>query len=396
MENVDFYQILGVSKDATEDNIRKAYRKCAAQWHPDKFASKSDAEKKEAEEHFKQIGAAYECLKDPEKRAAYDQFGVEGLRGGMNSGGDGFQNLNEFLKRHFAGFGFGFGNDEDGFNPFGGFHFSFTDRNGRSSQRKAPSNTEPEDGRSYRLKAQVSLNDAIFGNDFTFEMKVQDECPECHGHKCAGYEKCPTCGGSGMSTQRRGMMVIQSTCSQCGGSGFTMKDPCKKCHGSGRVDMKRELKVKIPVGIANGEILRIKGQGDVGLNGGSNGDVFVTLEIGKSNGIFTRRGDRSLDLEVDCYIPPALGTLGGDWFALKPNGTEKITIKPNTMDGSVIELKNCGIDRKGSLFAKIVYDTVDYDQLSEGDKKILKEQLIFNDPKKMLGMQKQLAAMKSW
>ena len=389
MENVDFYKILGVSKDATEDDIRKAYRKCAAQWHPDKFASKSDAEKKEAEAKFKQIGAAYECLKDPEKRAIYDQHGVEGLRGGMGSGGEAFTNLNEFLKRHFSGFGFGFGGDDEGFNPFGGFHFSFTDRNGHA-QRQPPSNAEPEDGRTYRLKVPLSLSDAIYGTDLTFKMSVKDKCPDCYGRKCAGYEKCSACGGTGMSSQRRGMMLIQSTCEKCGGSGFAMKDPCKKCSGTGRVDAKREIKLKIPVGIANGETLRVRGQGDAGINGGVNGDVLITVAVEKSNGLFTRRGDKSPDLEVDCYIPPAMGVVGGEWFAIKPDGTEKLTIKPNTLNGTVVELKNCGIGGKGSLFAKIVYDTLDYDMLNDREKKILKDQLTLNDPHKMLRLRQQL------
>ena len=388
MENVDFYKILGVSKNATDEEIKKSYRKLAAQYHPDKQVGKTDAEKKAAEEKFKQIGAAYECLKDPDKRATYDKFGVDGLRGGMGSGGaEGFSNLNEFLRRHFSGFGFG-----DDFDPFGGFSFHF---NSSQSNRKAPSINDPEDGRSYRFKVSISLSDVIWGNDLTFEMKFEDTCPKCHGHKCDGYEKCSACDGTGMTTQRRGFMVIQSSCTTCGGSGFSMKNRCSTCNGNGRVSSKKEIKVKIPVGIANGETMRIRGQGDVGLNGGSNGDVLVEVSVEKSNGVFTRRGDKSFDLDVDCYVPPVLGTLGGDWFAVVPDGTEKISINPNTLNGTVIELKNKGIGGKGSVFAKIVYDTIDYNALSDGDKKILKEQLLLNDVSKMIGFSKQLSKVRN-
>lgn len=385
-ENIDFYEILGVAKNATDEEIKRNYRKLAAQYHPDRQVGKSDAEKKAAEEKFKQIGAAYECLKDPEKRASYDRFGVDGLKGGMNSGGEGFSNLNDFLKRHFAGFGFG----ED-FGPFGGFSFHFGEA---GSQKKAPSNLDPEDGRSYRFKTPLSLKDAIFGTNLTFEMSFQDVCPDCHGHKCSGYEKCAACGGSGVFTQKRGFVVMQSTCSVCRGSGFTMKDKCSKCSGSGRVSSKKEISVKIPVGIANGERLRVKDEGDVGLNGGKNGDIIVEIAVERSDGVFTRRGDSSLDLDVDCYIPPALGTLGGEWFAIVPSGTERITLKPNTLNGTVIELKNKGIGGKGSVFAKIVYDTIDYERLSDGDKTILKEQLMLNDPNKFLRLKAQLDMLK--
>ena len=226
-DDTDFYKILEIDKNASDDEIKKAFRRFSKKYHPDMQHGKSDAEKKDAEEMFKKGQAAYECLSDPEKRKIYDEYGIEGLQGHAQQGGfsggmpDG---LAEFLRRHMGSFGFGFdpfGDDIFGgggsFNPFG---------HAETHKRKAPSNMDPEDGKSFRIRMEVDLEDVIFGTEKEFTMDGFDVCPECHGKKCESYEECPDCGGAGMKQRIQGNTIFQTTCGRCNGTGFSIKNPC--------------------------------------------------------------------------------------------------------------------------------------------------------------------------
>lgn len=382
-EDTDFYKILDIDKNASEDEIKKAFRRFSKKYHPDMQHGKSDAEKKEAEETFKKGQAAYECLSDPEKRKIYDEYGIDGLRGHVQQGGFSGEmgdNLREFMKRHF-GFSWGFSDDdEEGFNPFGN---PFGRR--QSKRRAPPSNLDPEDGQSYRIRMEVDLEDVIFGTEKEFTMDGFDVCPECHGKKCDGYDECPDCHGEGMTQRLQGNMLFQSTCGRCGGSGYFPKNVCKKCNGSGRIQVKRQIKVKIPIGFPSGGTLRIKDAGAAGLNGGKNGSLFIIVNSKKSNEIFERLEPDGLDLGVNLYINPLMGAFGGDTFVITPFGTTSITIPEKTENGTVITLKNLGINKQGNLIVKIIYDMLDIDSLTEEEKEYWKSVLLTsNNPKQYL------------
>lgn len=393
-EETDFYKILGIDKSASEDEVKKSFRRFSKKYHPDMQHGKSDAEKKEAEEMFKKGQAAYECLSDPEKRKIYDQFGIDGLKGHAQQGGfsggmsDG---LAEFLRQHMRGFGFHFGFDEDdnseeqsfGFNPFG---------NNRQSKRKAPSNSEPEDGRSYRIRMEVDLEDVIFGTEKEFSINGLSECPECHGKKCDGYDECPHCHGRGMSQQIRGNTIIQSTCEYCGGSGFSPKNVCKKCDGSGRIEVKREIKIKIPKGLPEGGQLRVRGAAECGLNGGANGDLYIVIQT-KNNPIFKRTND--LDLEMDLFVNPLVSVCGGNVSIPTPYELKTTYLSAGMKNGQKLRLGGFGIKKdngeSGDLIANVIYDSINPAELSEKEKEILKNasDVVFNNSKCLTNAMKQ-------
>lgn len=367
----DFYKILGIDKSASEDDIKKAYRKLAMKYHPDRQQGKSDSEKKEAEEMFKNISAAYECLSDSEKRQAYDQFGLDGLKGnatssefeGMPSG------LAEFLRRHMGGFGFNFGFEDDkDFNPFS---------HQRSRKRNPPSNNEPEDGRSYRVRMALDLEDVIYGKEKEFSIDGFVVCPECHGHKCDEYEECSECHGFGMSQHIDGYTIIQSTCRKCGGSGFMMKNKCKKCNGSGRIEAKREYKVKIPKGFPEGGQLRVKGGAEPGLLGGKDGDLYLRIQT-KDHPLFRRIGE--LDLEVIAYASPLINLFGGKISFPTPYGIKEQDFIRGIESNYTFKLNGYGIGKDdsaikipGDLYVKIVYDKLDINAFNEHEQEVLQK-----------------------
>lgn len=373
-EDTDFYKILDIDKNASEDEIKKAFRRFSKKYHPDMQHGKSDAEKKEAEETFKKGQAAYECLSDPEKRKIYDEYGIDGLRGhaqqGGFSGGMG-DNLREFMKRHF-GFSWGFGDDdEEGFNPFGNPFGS------RQSKRRAPSNLDPEDGQSYRIRMEIDLEDVIFGAEKEFTMDGFDVCPECHGKKCDGYDECPECHGQGMTQRLQGNMLFQSTCQKCGGSGYSPKNVCKKCSGSGRIQAKRQLKVKIPKGMPEGGQLRVRGGGVPGINGGKNGDLYIVVTT-KKHPIFRRNPDYgNLRLEMDLYVNPMISFCGGYVSIPTPYEMKSYYLSAGVKNGQTIVLPDDGIrsddeyKNRGPLVVHIIYDTINSGSLSQQEKDTL-------------------------
>lgn len=247
----DYYEVLGVSKTASESELKSAFRKLSMKWHPDMQHGKSDAEKEEAKQKFQEIAEAYDVLSNKDKRAEYDQFGFDG------PGNSGFSSsemdIREFLRRH-AGMFTGMG----GFDPFEDFAFGGRERRGQQQKQPPPDPTQPEDGSHVQIKMPISFKEAAFGCTKTFEIKLQKECPDCHGTgvKDGGhYDECPVCHGAGVQCiQQRtafGISIQQSVCQHCGGSGYVVEH-CKKCNGSRRVPDVKEIEVKIPAGIADG------------------------------------------------------------------------------------------------------------------------------------------------
>lgn len=378
-EDIDFYKILNAEKSDSADEIKRKWRAFSRKFHPDMQHGKSDAEKKEAEEKFKKGQAAYECLSDPEKRKIYDEYGIEGLQGHAQRGGfsGGMPSgLADFIRRHMRGFGFDpFGEEtddiEDAFNPF----------SREQQKRKTPSNLDPEDGQSYRIRMQVDLEDIIFGIEKEFSMDGFNVCPDCHGHKCDGYEECPSCHGAGMTQQIRGNMIFRSTCSACGGSGYSAKNVCETCGGLGRVKGKRQYKVKIPKGLPEGAQLRIRGGGMPGLNGGEDGSLFIIVET-KEHPIFKRVSN--LDLEIDLFVNPLTTVYGGDISVPTPYGMEKTHLFVGMKNGQKFRLEGRGIRKseteKGDLIVKLVFDTIDSNQLDkETDEALRKAVLLLNE-----------------
>lgn len=396
--DTDFYKILEIEKGASDDEIKKAFRRFSKKYHPDMQHGKSDAEKKEAEETFKKGQAAYECLSDPEKRKIYDEYGIEGLQGHAQQGGfsggmpDG---LAEFLRRHMGGFGFGFNpfggmddDDDEGFNPFG--H--------RQSKRKAPSNLDPEDGQSYRIRMEIDLEDVIFGAEKEFTMDGFDVCPECHGKKCDGYDECPDCHGQGMTQRISGNMIFRSTCGRCGGTGYFPKNVCKKCGGSGRVQVKRQIKVKIPIGFPSGGTLRIKDAGAAGLNGGKNGDLYIVVTT-KKHPIFRRNPEYGdLDLQIDLFVNPLTFVYGGNVSIPTPYEMLSERLFSGMRNGQTFKLNGYGMRRseneRGDLIVKLVFDTIDSTPLDkEADEALRKAiMLLENNENKdyLIGSRKQI------
>lgn len=362
MSKRDYYEVLGVSKNATEDEIKKSFRKLSMQYHPDRQNGKSDAEKKDAESKFKEIAEAYDVLSDKDKREKYNQFGFDGPQGFGGQDVD----LGAFFRQHAGMFGdlfgdFGFGGT--GFGPFG---------SGSSFHRNAAKSNDdnPTNGRDIQVQTQVELNECIFGSQREFDLDVDDTCSECNG---SGHEKgskpttCSTCHGSGMvmEIQRNGFMVIQNShpCPNCKGKGTINSNPCKKCNGSQRISNTHHIKINIPVGIHSGEKIKVAGHGEGGLNGGKTGDLYVIANV-VDNKVFRRQNNMSNNLIVEQYISPLLAITGGKTDLLTPYGIKKdaLVIPKGCEDGRFITIGGYGIKNSrnvaGSLNVVIRYDSI--------------------------------------
>jgi molecular chaperone DnaJ len=337
------------------------------QYHPDRQAGKSDAEKKEAEEKFKEVNEAYSVLSDPDKRAHYDQFGTADESGFSAGGIDPF----EFFRKMHAGFGMA---DDDGDGDFGFSPFGFS--MGGSRRREAPDVNAPENGSDIQTNVGVSFKEGVFGCTKEFDFDLDKECPECHGtgvKKGSSPTVCPKCKGHGqVATVRRfGPMVSQqiTTCPDCGGSGYSMKH-CTKCGGSGRVAEKRHVKVKIPAGFSDGQRLRLRGLGRCGVKGGVNGDLYVVVRVGGSD-LFTRDG---LDVYLKFFVSPVMATLGGKVDVPTPYGYKKLTISPATASGTRMRIKGGGIKADsgtGDMFIDVEIEP--YVNLTSEQKKLLEQ-----------------------
>ena len=333
----DYYEILGVKKDASADELKKQYRKLSLQFHPDRQAGKSDAEKKAAEEKFKEISEAYAVLSDPDKRQKYDQFGDADFQGGFEFGGGGFDPMEFFRKMH-GGMG--------GFDPFEDFGFGGGPRRGHGGMAApAYDPNAPEDGGSYETGLNVSFKESVFGCKKDLYLDVGEECPECHGNGCAkgtSPKACPDCGGSGQVSRvtRTGMMIhrVVTACPTCRGTGVSF-EPCKKCGGSKRVSRERKVTVTIPAGAADGTRLRLAGCGQCGVKGGRPGDVYVQIAV-EGSPIFDRRGN---DIYFTAYVPAAVAALGGKVKIPTLYGYRDIKIEPGTQAGAKLKVAGYGV-----------------------------------------------------
>ncbi len=330
MAKKDYYEVLGVGRDASEEEIKKAFRKLARKYHPDVNKDKDAAEK------FKEINEAYEVLRDPEKRARYDQFGHAGVGEGnfdaSNFGGFG----------DFGGFGnfsdFGGGLFDDIFDMFGGFGGGFS-----QSRRRGPVH-----GADLRYDLEITLEEAVFGAEKEIEIYRMENCKKCNGTGAKPGTRpktCPTCAGTGQvrKVQNLGSMQFTNvtTCGTCGGSGSIVEEVCPECHGSGKSRFARKLKVKIPAGVDTGSRLRMSGEGEPGEAGGPPGDLYIIIRV-KPHKLFVREGD---DLIYKAPISFVQAALGDEIEVPTLEGKVKLRIPEGTQPGTRFRLKSKGVPR---------------------------------------------------
>lgn len=337
----DYYEVLGVDRSADDATIKKAYRKLAMKYHPDR-----NPDDKEAEEKFKEIGEAYEVLSDADKRAAYDRMGHEAFKnGGMNgAGGGGFGGFTDPMDIFAQMFGGGFG----GFGGFGG---------GR--QRQADPRRP---GADLRYDLDITLEEAVHGCDKTLEIERMVPCDKCGstGSKdgASGFKQCPTCHGTGVVTRQSGFFVQQSTCPSCRGAGQTISNPCSHCHGEGRVHKDVKITLHVPAGVDTGTKLRSTGNGDAGVHGGETGDLYVFIEV-KPHDIFTREGSDLL-----CTMPVAFvdAVCGGVLTVPTLDGPSKLKMPAGTQSGTIFRIRNQGVPAlkgsgRGDLLVEVQVET---------------------------------------
>ena len=322
----DYYEVLGVSKTATDDELKKAYRKLAKQYHPDLHPGD-----KEAEAKFKEINEAYEILSDADKRAKYDQYGFAAFDpnsgfGGFDGGFGGFDDLGDILGSIFGG-------------GFGGFGGGF----GGGGQRR---NNGPRKGENVRVNLTLDFEEAVFGCKKEIPVNMVETCPDCKGTGCAEGthpETCPDCGGRGtvVRTQRTAMGMMQSTsqCPRCNGRGQVIHTPCPTCKGNGRIRKKKTVSVNIPAGIDNGQTVSLRGLGNEGVNGGAPGDLLVTVTV-RAHALFERDGSSIL---MDLPISYAQAVLGAEVTVPTLTGKVKLTIPEGTDTGTTFRLKGKGV-----------------------------------------------------
>ena len=326
MAKRDYYEVLGVDRNASANDIKKAYRKLAIQYHPDKQHDKTDAEKKEAEEKFKEAAEAYSVLSDADKKARYDQFGHEGM-----SGAGGFSGAGMDMNDIFSMFGDIFGG-RSGFGGFGGFG------GGSAAPQK-------HRGSDLRVKAKLTLQEIANGTTKKFKLKKYVSCNHCNGSGAEGnaYETCPECKGTGrvIRTQQSffGMMRSEAPCPHCHGEGKIIKNKCSHCHGEGIILGEEVVEVQIPAGVVEGMQLSMRGKGSAGKRNGINGDLLIVIEEEKHPDLIRDENDLIYSLLLD--IPTA--ALGG--FAEIPtiDGKAKVTIDPGTQPGKVLRLRGKGL-----------------------------------------------------
>ena len=346
-EKRDYYEVLGVDKNASADDIKGAYRKAALKWHPDRWVSGTDAEKKTAEEKFKEASEAYSVLSDPDKKAKYDQFGFAGVDdAGAQDWSQGFGSLNDILNNLFGGaFGGAFG----GFSGFGGF--------GGASQ--GPRTMR---GRDIRTRVRVTLEEIAKGCTKDVTIERNRPCPDCHGQgakNSSDIKTCPTCKGSGqvqnVVNSLFGRTISYSTCPQCNGEGKTVSNPCSRCKGTGLERKRETVKVQVPAGVEDGMQLTVRGEGHAAARGGVNGDLLVIIEE-QPHAQLKRQGS---DLFYTRVISVTEAMLGTEIQIPTLDGPHKLKIDSGTQSGTVVRLRGKGMPSvnsygKGDLYVKIL------------------------------------------
>jgi molecular chaperone DnaJ len=346
----DYYEVLGVNRDASDEDIKKAYRKLAMKHHPDR-----NPDDKTAEEKFKEAKEAYEVLSDADKRAAYDQFGHDGVNPQGGPGG-------------FGGFGGG---------GAGGFDFSdiFEGIFGGAAGGAGRGRSNVYRGADLRYNLEITLEDAARGTETKIRIPTLEECETCHGSGAKpGTEPttCPTCQGHGQVRMQQGFFSIQQTCPRCHGSGKIIADPCGTCHGQGRVKKHKTLSVKIPSGVDEGDRIRLAGEGEAGVNGGPTGDLYVMIHL-KEHPLFKRDGD---DLHCEMPVSFATAALGGEVEIPTLDGHARLKVAPETQSGQVLRMRGKGIkgvrsNAPGDLYCHVVVETPV--KLSSKQKDLLRE-----------------------
>jgi len=309
----DYYEILGVSRDALQADIKKAFRQLALKFHPDR-----NPDNKESEEKFKEINEAYSCLIDTEKRAHYDRFGTaEGVGAGYSPFGTGFGDIFEDI--------------------FGDFFGTFS---GQRRQR-------PTRGQDLRYDLEITLMDTIFGAGKTIEVPRWEDCAECRGTGSAPGKSpvaCQNCRGTGQIRIQQGFFTISRSCSRCNGTGKLITDPCKICKGQGKVRKYKSIDLKIPGGVDTGSRLRVSGEGEIGLYGGPRGDLYIYINVEEHK--FFKRDGNDLYCEVPITFPQA--ALGAEIEVPTVDGAQKLKIPSGTPSGRIFHLKGKGVPRLGS------------------------------------------------
>ena len=330
----DYYEVLGVSKNATDDEIKKAYRKLAKKYHPDA----NPDNKEEAEAKFKEVNEAYENLSNPQKRKMYDQFGANGPQGGFGQGGPfGQGGYYSYSSSGFDGFS-DFGDLGDIFSSFFGGGFG-----GRNSQTRR---NGPSKGADLNVRMEITFEQAYSGIEKEIVITRDEECSHCHGTGAkpgTSPVKCPTCHGTGQVTQVQntilGQMQTTRTCSACHGTGEIINEPCENCRGKGTVRKQPKIKVKIPAGIDDNQTIVLRGEGEPGKKGGAKGDLYITVKV-KNHSVFTRKGNNVL-----CEIPITItqASLGAELEIPMVDGSkEKYKIPEGTQTGSRFNIRNKG------------------------------------------------------
>lgn len=344
----DFYEVLGLNKDASEEDIKKSYRKLAMKYHPDR-----NPDNPKAEEQFKEAKEAYEMLSDDQKRAAYDQYGHAGVEQGAGAGG-------------FGGAGFG-----DAFGDIFGDIFGGGGGGGRGQRNNVYR------GADLRYNMEISLEDAAKGSETKIRIPVQASCETCKGSGAKPGKSpvtCTTCNGHGQVRMQQGFFSVQQTCPKCNGAGKIIKedDKCGTCHGAGRTKINKTLTVKIPAGVDEGDRIRLSGEGEAGVNGGPTGDLYVVVHL-KQHDIFQRDGGN-----LHCEMPISFTTaaLGGEIEVPTLGGSAKMKIPHETQTGAVFRLRSKGIkplrsSEHGDLMVHVVVETPV--KLTDKQKDLLRE-----------------------
>ncbi len=360
-EKRDYYEVLGLHKGASDDDIKKAFKTMARKYHPDLHPGD-----KEAEEKFKEINEAFGVLSDPEKKARYDQFGHAGVDpsygGGAGGYGGGFSgDINDIFDSIFGGFGGGFG----GFGGFGG-------------DKKANPNA-PQKGGDIKTRLTIEFLEACKGVTKTVSIQHLEKCSRCNGTGADANSKkvtCSVCGGKGQRVEQKqslfGMVQSVVTCSACGGRGQTIQNPCSECKGAGRKRTTSSFEVKIPAGIDDDQTIRMSGKGDAGLNGGPSGDAYINIRV-KSHEIFERDG---CDIYCEMPITYAQAALGAEITVPTIDGNVAYTIDEGTQSGTKFRLRGKGVkfinrDARGDQYVTVTVEVPK--KLSKKQKELLRE-----------------------